>query len=428
MTDPNANRPGYKETKVGWIPEEWECVPLGALFTESKEKGEAGHQTYSVTMDRGLIPRGELDRKMAPDLPPDQSLMVRAGDVVYNMMRMWQGSVALAECDCVVSPAYVVCKPREEVSSDFYLLYFKSFEGLYRLWRYSYGVTNDRLRLYFPDFSLVPAPRPPYPEQTKIAEILSANDRVIERTEALIAAKRRQKRALMQQLLTGKRRLAGFDGDWSQVCLGEVFRERKEINRNHSKLLAVTSGKGIVPADTLDKKDSSSSDKSKYKYIRKGDLGYNTMRMWQGVSDISKYDGIVSPAYTVCIPSKELDGPFIAHLFKLPEIINLFWRYSQGLVDDTLNLKFNNFSLIKIKLPDRNEQSAISNVLDTADREIETLESKLAALRRQKQALMQRLLTGRVRVESDTSDGSDWSDKADKAKKTDGIRQGEGST
>lgn len=122
------------------------------------------------------------------------------------------------------------------------------------------------------------------------------------------------------------------------------------------------------------------------------------MRMWQGVCAISKLEGIVSPAYTICIPKENVDTEFIGHYFKFPDTINLFHRFSQGLVSDTLNLKFHNFAQIKLSFPPITEQRRIANILSAADNEIEKLEKKLAALEKQKRGLMQKLLTGEVRV------------------------------
>jgi type I restriction enzyme S subunit len=89
----------------------------------------------------------------------------------------------------------------------------------------------------------------------------------------------------------------------------------------------------------------------------------------------------------------------MGYLFKLPKVIDKFRRYSQGLVDDTLNLKYENFKVIKVKIPqDVNEQKAIAQILICVDKEIEFLEKELEALKQQKKGLMQLLLTGKVRV------------------------------
>ena len=240
---------------------------------------------------------------------------------------------------------------------------------------------------------------PPAAEQQKIAAILTTQDKVIELKEKRLTEKLRQKKYLMQQLLTGRKRLPGFRGEWREEYLGKLFRERKETNCEGLEMLAITGTQGIIPRKELDLKDNSSEDKSKYLRVCIGDIGYNTMRMWQGVSAYSDYEGIVSPAYTILKPSLLVDAKYFAYLFKMPEMIFLFYRFSQGLVDDTRNLKYENFKKIKVVYPvDKSEQTAIAQVLSTADREISLLRQDIEQEKQKKKALMQLLLTGIVRV------------------------------
>jgi type I restriction enzyme S subunit len=211
-------------------------------------------------------------------------------------------------------------------------------------------------------------------------------------------AKKRRKKALMQQLLSAKKRLGGFKDPWKEYHLGELFKERVDVDCGHLPLLAITGNRGVIPASEIERKDSSSEDKSRYKRIVPGDIGYNTMRMWQGVSAVSGLEGIVSPAYTICVPGGNVDVRFMGYLLKFSPIVNLLRRHSQGLVNDTLNLKFHHFSQIRVRIPTRQEQERISVVLSRADIEIGVLENQLAALEKQKRGLMQKLLTGEVRV------------------------------
>jgi type I restriction enzyme S subunit len=242
-------------------------------------------------------------------------------------------------------------------------------------------------------------PAPPYDEQRAIAQILCTWDKRVAAQGTLVEKLRKGKLGLMQQLLSGKRRFKEFKSEkWRTFRLGELFSERVEVGREDLPLVSITGQNGVVPRDTLEKRDTSSKDKCKYLRITPGDIGYNTMRMWQGVSGLSKLEGIVSPAYTVCVPGQEIDGRFAAYLFKHVPIVHLFRRYSQGLVDDTLALKFPNFAQIYVTIPNLIEQCRIAAVLETCDREIEVLQKQLDALKEQKRGLMQRLLTGEIRV------------------------------
>lgn len=130
---------------------DWKPSHAGDAFRNSRAKGEAGLPIYSVTIDRGLVPRDTLDRQLAADAEDGVNLRAQKGDLVYNMMRMWQGAVGLAEQECMVSPAYVVLAPKKGTSSEFFNFWFKSARMLHLLWAYSHGLTNDRLRLYFDD-------------------------------------------------------------------------------------------------------------------------------------------------------------------------------------------------------------------------------------------------------------------------------------
>lgn len=146
-------------------------------------------------------------------------------------------------------------------------------------------------------------------------------------------------------------RMQGFTDNWVEKTLKDCFDERTERSSD-GELLSVTINNGIVKFSSLNRHDSSSADKSNYKVVHKGDIVYNSMRMWQGASGCSDYDGIVSPAYTVLIPKEGIDSKFFACLFKNPEIIHLFRINSQGLTSDTWNLKYQAFSKIKIRYPE----------------------------------------------------------------------------
>ncbi|MBK1874934.1 restriction endonuclease subunit S [Marinobacter sp. 1-3A] len=243
---------------------------------------------------------------------------------------------------------------------------------------------------------------PPLPEQKKIAQILSTWDQAITATERLLESSQQRKKGLMQQLLTGKKRLPGFEGEWSVRCLGDLFAERNESGTDNSPLLSITSNEGVIYQDESGRKDTSNADKSKYKRICPGDIGYNTMRMWQGRSSLSDKDGVVSPAYTILAPIKEADSLFFSYLFKLPAMVHVFYRRSQGLVSDTWNLKYTHFKKIEWMVPPKTEQAAIGKTLLISDFEISALKVKLDCLKQEKKALMQELLTGKRRVNAET--------------------------
>lgn len=181
--------------------------PLGDYFTERKERGRTGLPVYSVTLDEGLKPRGSLDRRTESTLGEQAHALVEEGDLAYNMMRMWQGALGVAERPCLVSPAYVVMRPKPSVDARFAVSWMKSKPGLNRLRAYSHGITDDRLRLYAGDFLSIPVAFPPVEQQRLIGEAYAAAAVTVQRAETLVSLLRRQKQGLMQKLLTGEWRV-----------------------------------------------------------------------------------------------------------------------------------------------------------------------------------------------------------------------------
>ena len=135
-------------------------------------------------------------------------------------------------------------------------------------------------------------------------------------------------------------------------------------------LLSVTMTEGVKMRSDIEGKDNSSEDKSNYKIVHIGDMVYNSMRMWQGASGISPYDGIVSPAYTVLKPSIPISNGFFAALFKTERLINAFRKNSQGMTSDTWNLKYPQIETIKIHIPSISEQEKISEFIALIDAKI----------------------------------------------------------
>ena len=239
-------------------------------------------------------------------------------------------------------------------------------------------------------------PLPPLPEQQRISNILEAFDHVIEGTLLLLEKQEKRLDSLLHTLLNGDKRLNKFaSAKWEEIRLGQLFSERSERGQGHLPLLSITAKQGLLNRDELEKRDTSNKDKSKYKVIRVGDIGYNTMRLWQGVATVADKEGIISPAYTVVVPNERIDVQFAGLLFKTRETIRQFRRYSQGLVDDTLNCKFPAFSKIKVRIPESlDEQRDIAAIVNAAEREIKLIGQQLTLLQKQKKGLMQRLLTG----------------------------------
>ncbi|MEI3629437.1 restriction endonuclease subunit S [Lactococcus lactis] len=185
-------------------------------------------------------------------------------------------------------------------------------------------------------------------------------------------------------------RFSGFTDDWEERKLGDVFSERSERS-GEGELISVTINSGVIRASELNRTDNSSDDKSNYKKVEVGDIAYNSMRMWQGASGYSPYEGILSPAYTVIFPKEGIDSKFFSYDFKRYDMIQTFKRNSQGLTSDTLNLKFPTLKSVKVMIPCFEEQKQISNFFESVDKTIALHQRKLDLLKEQKKGYLQKM-------------------------------------
>lgn len=192
-TVPRLRFPEFRRVRA------WSTVSLGELFSNRIERGRSGLPIYSVTMTDGLVPRASLDRRIDDIAETGANKTVRAGDLAYNMMRMWQGALGVAPEDCMVSPAYIVLEP-QGVNPFFFYYLLKLPQSLRVLTSHSRGLTEDRLRLYYDDFAKVALQCPSISEQERIADCLISVDQLVSAQAQLIERLKTHKKGLMQQL------------------------------------------------------------------------------------------------------------------------------------------------------------------------------------------------------------------------------------
>lgn len=237
----------------------------------------------------------------------------------------------------------------------------------------------------------------PLSEQQKIAEILSTWDKVIEKQTQLIEKLELRKKGLMQQLLTGKKRLPGFSGEWKKVKAGLLFGSSSIRSNKLEPLLSVTQDKGVVPRDMLETRVTMpNGDLSSFKLVDVGDFVIS-LRSFEGGLEYSKYRGIVSPAYTVLKKKTDLSDVFYKVYFKSNDFIQRLAVAVIG-IRDGKQISYSDFCYIKIPYPSLQEQNAIANVFVSCDDEILLAKQKLNHFQQQKKGLMQVLLTGKKRV------------------------------
>ena len=195
-----------------------------------------------------------------------------------------------------------------------------------------------------------------------------------------------------------KLRFPGFDEPYKKCRIGDIYAERSQRGAGDMELLSVTMNDGVMPRSKIEGKDNSSEDKSNYKVVCKGDMVYNSMRMWQGANGISDYDGIVSPAYTVLMPTEEIDNCYFAALFKTPNLINEFRKNSQGLTSDTWNLKYPQISPIRLYIPSLHEQHKISGFISALESRIRKQCQLVDSLKKYKRGVFEAVFSLRLRL------------------------------
>ncbi len=188
-----------------------------------------------------------------------------------------------------------------------------------------------------------------------------------------------------------KLRFPEFDETYKKCQIGDVYAERSQRGAGDTMLLSVTMNDGVIPRSEIEGKDNSSEDKSRYKIVCKGDMVYNSMRMWQGANGISNYDGIVSPAYTVLMPIEKIDNRYFAALFKTSNLIDKFRKNSQGLTSDTWNLKYPQIRSIKLYIPSLPEQNKISVFISILEERIDQQRQLVETLKKYKRGLSDEL-------------------------------------
>ncbi|WP_421872999.1 restriction endonuclease subunit S [Marinoscillum sp.] len=285
-----------------------------------------------------------------------------------------------------------------------------------------YSITNGILKnttLWFP----------PLPEQTAIAHFLDEKtakiDQAIAQKEQLITLLKERKQIMIQELVTGKKvwngttwaapektKDSGIDWigkipvGWEVKTNNLLFQERKEPGQEGLPLLSV-SIHTAVSSEEIDSTDNIQGrikieDKSKYKFVKSGDIVFNMMRAWQGAIGAVRVDGMVSPAYVVAKPLADFNSDFLEFQYRTPDYIQQIDRFSKGITDFRKRLYWDEFKQLNVILPSREIQDLISDFIHSEsskiDQSISFQEQQIEKLREYKATLIDSAVTGKVMV------------------------------
>lgn len=408
-----------KKTPFGLIPEDWKIGDVsdaGKVVTGStpptSDPGnygidipfvtpkEVGASRYVGETSRGLSAIGASKARL---LPANSVVFVCIGSTIGKVSQISRVSATNQQINAIA------CNGHSDPGFLYYQLDFRArhirqFAGTQAVPIISKGL-----------FEQIPLLFPPLPEQKKIAKILGACDAAIEAQERLIALKRQRKKGLMQQLLTGKIRFPRFiqstkiissrffdyPTDWRFLKIEDIV---VQVNRRNSfgelPVLSCTKHSGLVDSLSYFQKQVFAEDTSGYKVVERGEFAFATNHLEEGsIGYQDLYDrAIISPIYCVFKTRKNVRDAWLYPLLKTELYRHIFEANTNASVNRRGSIRWKEFKCIHVALPSLGEQDEIASVLSAQDEVIALQQTKLEQLKQRKKGLMQRLLTGKVRV------------------------------
>jgi type I restriction enzyme S subunit len=431
---------GYKHTELGWIPEDWEVEGLGSLI-ENLESGVSvnsiddpiGQDDLCILKTSSVYNGSFLPlekKKISPSEISRAKVNPKANSIIVSRMNTPD---LVGECGYVDKTYENLFLPDRLWQTSFYVdieidarwLNYLLNTNEYRLKIKSSatGTSGSMKNISKATFLSIKVPKPGLLEQSNIANIVKCWDKSIETIIQLIAAKQQLKKGLMQQLLTGKKRLPGFKDDWHPVEFGKVFEfiktesfSREDLTKegNGNDVLYIHYGDihALYNGDHLDIKAENQipylkadiGSKNGFAYLRDGDLIIaDASEDYEGVGECTEVVNIgdkrvIGGLHTIVVRDKEgLTSPlFRGYILKNPIVALMLKKLAVGI--SVYGISKSSLMSLIIKLPSPKEQTAIANILLKAETDIQTLQGQLEMFKQQKKGLMQQLLTGKKRV------------------------------
>jgi type I restriction enzyme S subunit len=331
--------------------------------------------------------------------------------LVRGMTLMKEVPVGVLRCRATFNQDVKALVPNDDTVDVRFIAYFLRAENA-RIRNLVTTAGHGTGRLPLESLEEYPVPKPPLPEQRKIADILMTWDEALIQLDALIEAKESSKKALMQQLLS--RAAAKSSRTHARHRLGEVVdRVTRKNTLQNDRVLTISAQGGLVDQREYFSRNVAGADLSGYYLLKKGEFAYNRSSSkgypFGALKRLDQYDaGVVSTLY-LCFRIKS-DAPvsseYLCHYFEGGRLnFGLRSIAKEGArAHGLLNVTADEFFDLDIFLPSLGDQQKIAAILDTADQELSLLRNQRTALDQQKQGLMQRLLTGKVRVKTIAED------------------------
>ena len=414
----NNNKPTYKGSPLGKIPGDWEKKELGLLgevFSGGTPdttndifwNGSINWCTPTdITALNGSKYIGDTIVKISSEgLKNSSATLLPRGSVIV-CTRATIGKAAISKEEISTNQGFKNIIPYRKII-DVEYLYYSIINSELQLLRLGNGSTF--LEISKRDFEKFQILLPPLPEQKAIAHVLGLIDTAINTNNQLITKKELQKKWLMQNLLTGKKRLKGFENEkWEETSLGDLFERvtRKNSERN-TNVVTISAQRGFVKQTDFFNKIIASDIVDNYYLVLKGEFCYNKSYSngypWGATKRLKDFDKAVVTTLYICFylkKSKKNSGDFFEHFFEANLLDKGLTKIAHegGRAHGLLNVTPSDFFSLKITIPTTEEQNAIAQLLKAVDKETQLLKAKTEKLKEQKKGLMQVLLTGKKRL------------------------------
>jgi type I restriction enzyme S subunit len=416
MSEALKNRKAFHNTT---IPVDWDAYELTRV-SEKIIVGIASAATHAYRNEGVILFRNQNIKEGYLD-DTDILYIDETYEKAHKNKRLKGGDILIARTGypgtaCLVPDKYIgaqsfttlIVRPKHElIDKEFLCLYVNSEFGQ------GYFETNQigggQKNVNAGTLEMMPIPLPPLPEQKAISLVLRTADAAIKTTEKLIAQKELRKKWLMQKLLTGKKRLKGFGGEWKEKKLSDLFDRvtRKNIEGN-TNVVTISAQRGFVRQTDFFNKNIASEITDNYFLVKKGEFCYNKSYSngypWGATKRLNDFDKAVVTTLYICFGVKDenkTNPQYFEQYFGANHLDKGLTKIAHegGRAHGLLNVTPSDFFSLKVTVPSYEEQTAIAQVLQAADKEISLLNAKAEKLREQKKGLMQVLLTGRVRLE-----------------------------
>ena len=390
----------YKDSGVSWIgdiPEHWEVKQLRSFLTLFSEKGHGDAQLLSVTREQGVIERDKEDQEENHNFVPEDLSgykYIEKGDFAINKMKAWQGSYAVSEYNGIVSPAYFTCKLKG-VNKDFFSKAIRSKVYVPFFTQYSKGIRVGQWDLNPNALKSIPFFLPTPDEQSVIVKYI---DDKTSNIDAYVADKEKEIELLqeLKQKTIADAVTKGLNPDakmkdsgiswigeipehWETYRFAIICKSKSICNCEEEELLSVYLDRGVIrfSDDSSKRTNPTSKDLSKYQLVEEGDFVLNNQQAWRGSVGVSRYRGIVSPAYFIFELSSIINRNFANYMFRSSAYVSYYYICSKGIGSIQRNLDWNSLKQQKMAIPPLDEQRAIVYYIEEKCQKIDKLASEL---------------------------------------------------